>query len=230
MIILGLRPGGGHRRGHPPPSSAAPLWRYRHVASPGIQTLANDLRDNRNAATICLHVDRPGPLVTQKEDISRPCAFGCRSSSFGSGVSMASLTAIILTPCLFHIGRQACGRRGGRQEDQPDDVSRWIATVCRDLLPMFSASHVAGRGALGNLPFASSELSRRERRAGGNAQRFEELIASKWISCRCPDGQGDEQPLADMANLSVGDLTDKVSASRSCAPPGRNALGATVRW
>ena len=152
---------------------------------------------------------------------------------FGSGVTIGSLTAIILNLLFFHIGRAASPDVGhrGRQEDQPGQRERDGSRDLRvDVLPDVHDADMAGGARLGCPPLWVSvrpSFILRERRAGGNATGGRRLIASySDIVSLVLDGQGDEQSLADTANLSVGDLTDKEAEElRALASAYREKFG-----
>ena len=79
---------------------------FANVAVVGIQTLAKvDLRDNRNAVIVSTSIGM-ALLVTLKPGIVTVMPAWLQII-FGSGVTIGSLTAIILNLLFFHIGRAA---------------------------------------------------------------------------------------------------------------------------
>ena len=234
MIILGLLPkAAAIVAAIPSPViGGASLAMFANVAVVGIQTLAKvDLRDNRNAVIVSTSIGL-ALLVTLKPGIVSVMPSWLQII-FGSGVTIGSLTAIILNLLFFHIGRPASpdvavvdGKKINLDDVNAMDRDQFVATFSS----MFSAHTWPVERAWESRPFASvSELRSSFENAvlAATQQEAEELIASySDIVSLVLDGQGDEQSLADTANLSVGDLTDKEAEElRALASAYREKFG-----
>ena len=233
MIILGLLPkAAAIVAAIPSPViGGASLAMFANVV--GIQTLAKvDLRDNRNAVIVSTSIGLALLVTFRKEDILTAMPSWLQII-FGSGVTIGSLTAIILNILFFHIGRQASpdvavvdGKKINLDDVNAMDRDQFVATFSS----MFSAHTWPVERAWESRPFASvSELRSSFENAvlAATQQEAEELIASySDIVSLVLDGQGDEQSLADTANLSVGDLTDKEAEElRALASAYREKFG-----
>ena len=234
MIFLGLLPkAAAIVAAIPQPViGGASLAMFANVAVVGIQTLAKvDLRDNRNAVIVSTSIGL-ALLVTLKPGIVSVMPSWLQII-FGSGVTIGSLTAIILNLLFFHIGREASpdvavvdGKKINLDDINAMDRDQFVATFSS----MFSAHTWPVERAWESRPFASvSELRSSFENAvlAATQQEAEELIASySDIVSLVLDGQGDEQSLADTANLSVGDLTDKEAKElRALASAYREKFG-----
>ena len=235
MIILGLLPkAAAIVAAIPSPViGGASLAMFANVAVVGIQTLAKvDLRDNRNAVIVSTSIGLALLVTFRKEDILTAMPSWLQII-FGSGVTIGSLTAIILNILFFHIGRQASpdvavvdGKKINLDDVNAMDRDQFVATFSS----MFSAHTWPVERSWESRPFASvSELRSSFENAvlAATQQEAEELIASySDIVSLVLDGQGDEQSLADTANLSVGDLTDKEAEElRALASAYREKFG-----
>ena len=235
MIILGLLPkAAAIVAAIPSPViGGASLAMFANVAVVGIQTLAKvDLRDNRNAVIVSTSIGLALLVTFRKEDILTAMPSWLQII-FGSGVTIGSLTAIILNLLFFHIGRPASpdvavvdGKKINLDDVNAMDRDQFVATFSS----MFSAHTWPVERAWESRPFASvSELRSSFENAvlAATQQEAEELIASySDIVSLVLDGQGDEQSLADTANLSVGDLTDKEAEElRALASAYREKFG-----
>ena len=235
MIILGLLPkAAAIVAAIPSPViGGASLAMFANVAVVGIQTLAKvDLRDNRNAVIVSTSIGLALLVTFRKEDILTAMPSWLQII-FGSGVTIGSLTAIILNILFFHIGRPASpdvavvdGKKINLDDVNAMDRNQFVETFSS----MFSAHTWPVERAWESRPFASvSELRSSFENAvlAATQQEAEELIASySDIVSLVLDGQGDEQSLADTANLSVGDLTDKEAEElRALASAYREKFG-----
>ena len=235
MIILGLLPkAAAIVAAIPSPViGGASLAMFANVAVVGIQTLAKvDLRDNRNAVIVSTSIGLALLVTFRKEDILTAMPSWLQII-FGSGVTIGSLTAIILNLLFFHIGREASpdvavvdGKKINLDDINAMDRDQFVATFSS----MFSAHTWPVERAWESRPFASvSDLRSSFENAvlAATQQEAEELIASySDIVSLVLDGQGDEQSLADTANLSVGDLTDKEAEElRALASAYREKFG-----
>ena len=235
MIILGLLPkAAAIVAAIPSPViGGASLAMFANVAVVGIQTLAKvDLRDNRNAVIVSTSIGLALLVTFRKEDILTAMPSWLQII-FGSGVTIGSLTAIILNILFFHIGRQASpdvavvdGKKINLDDVNAMDRDQFVATFSS----MFSAHTWPVERAWESRPFASvSELrsSFEDAVLTASPEEAEELIASYTdVVSLVLDGAGDEQSLADTSNLSVGDLTDKEAEElRALAAAYREKFG-----
>ena len=230
MIILGLLPkAAAIVAAIPQPViGGASLAMFANVAVVGIQTLSKvDLRDNRNAVIVSTSIGL-ALLVTLKPGIVSVMPSWLQII-FGSGVTIGSLTAIILNLLFFHIGRPASpdvavvdGKKINLDDVNAMDRPTFVSTFSK----MFTTQTWPAERAWEARPFASvSELrsSFEDAVLSATPQEAEELIASYAdIVSLVLDGQGDEQALADTSNLSIGELTDKEAEEL-------RALGAAYR-
>lgn len=163
MIILGLLPkAAAIVAAIPSPViGGASLAMFANVAVVGIQTLAKvDLRDNRNAVIVSTSIGL-ALLVTLKPGIVSVMPSWLQII-FGSGVTIGSLTAIILNILFFHIGRQASpdvavvdGKKINLDDVNAMDRDQFVATFSS----MFSSHTWPVERAWESRPFASvSEL------------------------------------------------------------------------
>ena len=216
MIFLGLLPkAGAIVAAIPQPViGGASLAMFANVAVVGIQTLSKvDLRDNRNAVIVSTSIGLALLVTFRKEDILTAMPSWLQII-FGSGVTIGSLTAIILNLLFFHIGRQASpdvavvdGKKINLDDVNAMDRDQFVATFSS----MFSAHTWPVERAWESRPFASvSELrsSFEDAVLAASPEEAEELIASYTdIVSLVLDGAGDEQASTDTSNLSVGEVT-----------------------
>ena len=234
MIILGLLPKAAAIVASIPQPviGGASLAMFANVAVVGIQTLAKvDLRDNRNAVIVSTSIGM-ALLVTLKPGIVTVMPAWLQII-FGSGVTIGSLTAIILNLLFFHIGRPVSpdvavvdGKKINLDDVNAMDRETFVSTFSQ----MFTTQTWPAERAWDARPFGSvSDLRSSFENVvlAATQQEAEELIASySDIVSLVLDGQGDEQSLADTANLSVGDLTDKEAEElRALASTYREKFG-----
>ena len=217
MIILGLLPkAAAIVAAIPQPViGGASLAMFANVAVVGIQTLSKvDLRDTRNAIIVSTSIGL-ALLVTLKPGIVSVMPSWLQII-FGSGVTIGSLTAIILNLLFFHVGRQASpdvavvdGKKINLDDVNAMDRSEFVSTFS----VMFSQHTWPVERAWESRPFASvSELrsSFEDAVLTATPDEAEELIASYTdVVSLVLDGQGDEQSSSDLSALSVGDVTDE---------------------
>ena len=234
MIILGLLPKAAVIVASIPQPviGGASLAMFANVAVVGIQTLAKvDLRDNRNAVIVSTSIGM-ALLVTLKPGIVTVMPAWLQII-FGSGVTIGSLTAIILNLLFFHIGRPASpdvAVMDGKKINLDDVNAMDRETFVSMFSQMFTTQTWPAERAWDARPFGSvSDLRSSFENVvlAATQQEAEELIASySDIVSLVLDGQGDEQSLADTANLSVGDLTDKEAEElRALASAYREKFG-----
>ena len=216
MIVLGLLPkAAAFVAAIPPPViGGASLAMFANVAVVGIQTLSKvDLRDNRNAVIVSTSIALALLVTFRRDDIVNAMPSWLQII-FGSGVTIGSLTAIILNILFFHIGRQASpdvavvdGKKINLDDVNAMDRDQFVATFSS----MFSAHTWPVERAWESRPFASvSELrsSFEDAVLAASPEEAEELIASYTdIVSLVLDGAGDEQASTDTSNLSVGEVT-----------------------
>ena len=235
MIILGLLPkAAAIVAAIPSPViGGASLAMFANVAVVGIQTLAKvDLRDNRNAVIVSTSIGLALLVTFRKEDILTAMPSWLQII-FGSGVTIGSLTAIILNLLFFHIGRPTSpdvavvdGKKINLDDVNAMDRQAFVSAFSK----MFTTKTWPAERAWEARPFASvSELrsSFEDAVLSATPQEAEELIASYAdIVSLVLDGQGDEQSLADTSNLSIGELTDKEAEElRTLATAYRTKFG-----
>ena len=234
MIILGLLPkAAAIVAAIPSPViGGASLAMFANVAVVGIQTLAKvDLRDNRNAVIVSTSIGL-ALLVTLKPGIVSVMPSWLQII-FGSGVTIGSLTAIILNILFFHIGRQASpdvavvdGKKINLDDVNAMDRDQFVATFSS----MFSSHTWPVERAWESRPFASvSELrsSFEDAVLAANPEEAEELIASYTdIVSLVLDGAGDEQASSDTSSLSVGEVSsEEAEELRALAAAYREKFG-----
>ena len=216
MIILGLLPkAAAIVAAIPQPViGGASLAMFANVAVVGIQTLAKvDLRDNRNAVIVSTSIGLALLVTFRRADILSAMPSWLQII-FGSGVTIGSLTAIILNILFFHIGRQASpdvavvdGKKINLDDVNAMDRDQFVATFSS----MFSSHTWPVERAWESRPFASvSELrsSFEDAVLAASPEEAEELIASYTdVVSLILDGAGDEQASSDTSSLSVGDVT-----------------------
>ena len=235
MIILGLLPkAAAIVAAIPSPViGGASLAMFANVAVVGIQTLAKvDLRDNRNAVIVSTSIGLALLVTFRKEDIVTAMPSWLQII-FGSGVTIGSLTAIILNLLFFHIGRQASpdvavvdGKKINLDDVNAMDRDQFVATFSS----MFSSHTWPVERAWESRPFASvSELrsSFEDAVLAASPEEAEELIASYTdVVSLILDGAGDEQASTDTSNLSVGEVTpEEAEELRALAAAYREKFG-----
>ena len=217
MIILGVLPkAAAIVAAIPQPViGGASLAMFANVAVVGIQTLSKvDLRDNRNAVIVSTSIGL-ALLVTLKPGIVTVMPSWLQII-FGSGVTIGSLTAIILNLLFFHIGRPTSpdvavvdGRKINLDDVNAMDRDQFVATFSS----MFSSHTWPVERAWESRPFASvSELrsSFEDAVLSASPEEAEELIASYTdVVSLVLDGAGDEQASLDTSSLSVGEVSSE---------------------
>ena len=234
MIFLGLLPkAAAIVAAIPQPViGGASLAMFANVAVVGIQTLAKvDLRDNRNAVIVSTSIGL-ALLVTLKPGIVSVMPSWLQII-FGSGVTIGSLTAIILNLLFFHIGRPASpdvavvdGKKINLDDINAMDRDQFVATFSS----MFSAHTWPVERAWESRPFASvSELrsSFEDAVLAASPEEAEELIASYTdVVSLVLDGAGDEQASSDTSSLSVGEVSsEEAEELRALAAAYREKFG-----
>ena len=235
MIFLGLLPkAAAIVAAIPQPViGGASLAMFANVAVVGIQTLAKvDLRDNRNAVIVSTSIGLALLVTFRRADILSAMPSWLQII-FGSGVTIGSLTAIILNILFFHIGRQASpdvavvdGKKINLDDVNAMDRDQFVTTFSS----MFSSHTWPVERAWESRPFASvSELrsSFEDAVLAASPEEAEELIASYTdVVSLVLDGAGDEQASTDTSSLSVGDVTpEEAEELRALAAAYREKFG-----
>ena len=235
MIILGLLPkAAAIVAAIPSPViGGASLAMFANVAVVGIQTLSKvDLRDSRNAVIVSTSIGLALLVTFRRADIVAAMPSWLQII-FGSGVTIGSLTAIILNLLFFHIGRQASpdvavvdGKKINLDDVNAMDRDQFVATFSS----MFSSHTWPVERAWESRPFASvSELrsSFEDAVLSASPEEAEELIASYTdVVSLILDGAGDEQARSDTSSLSVGEVsTEEAEELRALAAAYREKFG-----
>jgi len=235
MIILGLLPkAAAIVAAIPSPViGGASLAMFANVAVVGIQTLSKvDLRDSRNAVIVSTSIGLALLVTFRRADIVAAMPSWLQII-FGSGVTIGSLTAIILNLLFFHIGRPASpdvavvnGKKINLDDVNAMDRDQFVATFSS----MFSLHTWPVERAWESRPFASvSELrsSFEDAVLAASPEEAEELIASYTdVVSLVLDGAGDEQASTDTSSLSVGDVTpEEAEELRALAAAYREKFG-----
>ena len=235
MIVLGLLPkAAAIVAAIPQPViGGASLAMFANVAVVGIQTLAKvDLRDNRNAVIVSTSIGLALLVTFRRADILSAMPSWLQII-FGSGVTIGSLTAIILNILFFHIGRQASpdvavvdGKKINLDDVNAMDRDQFVATFSS----MFSSHTWPVERAWESRPFASvSELrsSFEDAVLAASPEEAEELIASYTdVVSLVLDGAGDEQASSDTSSLSVGEVSsEEAEELRALAAAYREKFG-----
>ena len=235
MIILGLLPkAAAIVAAIPSPViGGASLAMFANVAVVGIQTLSKvDLRDSRNAVIVSTSIGLALLVTFRRADIVAAMPSWLQII-FGSGVTIGSLTAIILNLLFFHIGRPASpdvavvdGKKINLDDINAMDRDQFVATFSS----MFSAHTWPVERAWESRPFASvSELrsSFEDAVLAASPEEAEELIASYTdVVSLILDGAGDEQASTDTSSLSVGEVSsEEAEELRALAAAYREKFG-----
>ena len=216
MIVLGVLPkAGAVVAAIPQPViGGASLAMFASVAVVGIQTLSKaDMRDNRNAVIVSTSVGL-AMLVTLQPSIAEAMPPWLRIL-FGSGVTIGSLTAVVLNVVFFHIGRPtsaAVALVGGRSVTLDE-----VGAMGRDeFVSVFSRLHEAhtwpAERAWEHRPFASVEELRRafeDEVLAASPDEQEALIGAYTdiVDLLLTDC-GDERARLDTASMALGEFDD----------------------
>lgn len=224
MIVLGVLPkAGAVVAAIPTPViGGASLVMFANVAVVGLQTLAKvDLHDNRNATIVSTSIGL-ALLVTFKPDMATMVP-DWLAILFGSGVTIGSITAIVLNLLFFHVGRQAGpdvavvkGRAVSLEEVNAMDQ----ATFVEAFGSMYVGATWPAERVAGQRPFTSTAELR---------QAFEDVVLTAspteqealmagytdivdlLLSQEVAPG-GDQQAHMDTASLALGELDDAQAA------------------
>lgn len=216
MIILGLLPkAGAVVAAIPTPViGGASLTMFASVAVVGIQTLGKvDMRDNRNAVIVSTSMGL-ALLVTFKPDLAAAMP-SWLAILFGSGVTLGSITAIVLNIVFFHLG-------SGRSDDvtvvggRPVEL-RQVGEMDREaFVETFRDLHVGvdwpAERAWERRPFATTADLRHafeEAVLTASPQQQEELIAAyEPITDLVLSPSPERQAGLDTAGLALGSFDD----------------------
>lgn len=199
MLLLGMLPkAGAVVAAIPGPViGGASLAMFASVAVVGIQTLAKvDLKDNRNAVIVSTSLGL-ALLVTFKPEVSASMPAWLQIL-FGSGVTIGSLTAIILNVVFFHLGRAdsadvalVAGRTVSLEQVNAMGRQEFVEA----LSPLFTGATWPAERAWEQRPFASTSALR---------QAFEDVV----LSASAPEQESLVQGYRDIAELLVPSSAD----------------------
>lgn len=219
MIALGLLPkAGAVVAGIPHPVlGGAALAMFATVAVVGIQTLARvDFHDHRNVVIVGTSVGL-AMLVTAQPDVATAVP-GWAQIVFGSGITLGSLTAIVLNVAFHHVGRgrgpavAGAPGAGAVRLEQVNRMSRdeFVATFGR----LFQgSSDIVGR-AYDRRPFVDTSNLRaafQEALFSAPAQEQSALMAAypDLGADRVADGEEGEDSARDQASAGLTRLADE---------------------
>ena len=222
MILLGLLPkAGAVVAAIPSPViGGASLAMFASVAVVGIQTLAKvDMHDNRNAVIVSSSIGL-ALLVTFKPDLAGMMP-SWLAILFGSGVTIGSITAVVLNLMFFHVGRQSGpdvarvdGRAVSLEEVNAMDREQFVAA----LSPMHAGATWPAERVWERIPFESTaELREAFQDVVLSADGVEQaaLTAGYRDIVDLMLGQGaedDPQAGLDTASLALGEFNDAEAA------------------
>ncbi|WP_366180160.1 solute carrier family 23 protein [Actinomyces timonensis] len=222
MILLGLLPkAGAVVAAIPAPViGGASLAMFASVAVVGIQTLSKvDMHDNRNAVIVSSSIGL-ALLVTFKPDLAGMMP-SWLAILFGSGVTIGSITAVVLNLLFFHVGRQT-GPDVARVDGRPVNLEEVNAMDRERFVTVFSPMHAGvtwpAERVWEGIPFESTARLR---------EAFQDVVLSAsgveqaTLTANYRDivdlilGQGaedDPQAGLDTASLALGEFNDAEAA------------------
>ncbi len=216
MIVIGLIPKAGAIVASIPLSvlGGAALAMFATVAVVGFQTLSRvDFNDHRNVVIVATSIGL-AVLVTVKPDLYTVVPGGRWSAMiFNSGITLGSITAILLNLIFFHVGKSfgpaVAGTPGGGvvRLDQVNTMSS--EEFASTFSGLFQGSPWAVERAYQQRPFADTQdLRLAFQEAMFSASREEQTALLQSY----PDlGQGPAGPesVRDQADLGLGNLHDE---------------------
>jgi OHCU decarboxylase len=218
MIILGLLPkAAAIVAGIPHPVlGGAALAMFATVAVVGIQTLTRvDFHDHRNVVIVATSLGL-AMYVTAQPDVAKAVPDWAQII-FGSGITLGSITAILLNLVFFHIGKSrgpaVAGTPGAAiRLDQVNSMSRdeFVTTFSR----LFQGPHWVVERAYDQRPFRDTQDLRRafqEALFAATTEEQAQLIGSYPNLGAQSVAQGEEgaESLADQSALGLNRLADK---------------------
>lgn len=219
MIILGLLPkAAAIVAGIPHPVlGGAAIAMFATVAVVGIHTLSRvDFHDHRNVVIVGTSIGL-AMYVTAQPDVAKAVPqWG--QIILGSGITLGSLTAILLNLVFFHIGKSrgpaVAGTPGENlvRLEQVDAMSQdeFVATFGR----LFQGPHWVVERAYDQRPYSDTQDLRRafqEALFAATTEEQEQLIAGypNLGAQSVAVGEEGEESLADQASLGLNRLADK---------------------
>jgi uric acid transporter len=218
MIIVGLIPkAGAVVAGIPHPVlGGAALAMFATVAVVGIQTLSRvDFNDHRNVVIVATSLGL-AMLVTAQPDVAKAVPAWAQII-LGSGITLGSITAIVLNIVFHHIGHgrgPAVANLPGHRQVRLEDVNRmsreeFVDTFAR----LFQGPTWVVENAYTQRPFADTHALRtafQEALFGATPEQQRELIASYPAlgSVAVAEGRAGEQSIVDQATAGLTRLTE----------------------
>jgi OHCU decarboxylase len=227
MIVIGLIPKAGAIAASIPASvlGGAALAMFATVAVVGIQVLGRvDFNDHRNVviaatsiglAMIITMVNRPATNTEPAEQIYQVVFGGGRwpEMFFNSGITLGSLTAIILNVVFFHVGKSfgpaVAGTPGkGVRLDQVNEMSQ--DEFAETFASLFQGARWAADGAYAQRPFADTTALRAAMQdalfSGSSVQQA--TLLSQFPDLGADDLEGSES-VRDQSSLGLDQLNDE---------------------
>jgi uric acid transporter len=218
MIILGLLPkAAAIVAGIPHPVlGGAALAMFATVAVVGFQTLSRvDFHDHRNVVIVATSVGL-AMYVTAEPDVAKAVP-GWAQIILGSGITLGSITAILLNLVFHHVGKNfgpaVAGTPGASiRLDQVNEMSR--DEFVRTFSGLFQGPDWVVERAYDLRPFADTHDLRRafqEALFAASTQEQEQLIASypELGATSVVTGEEGEESLADQSALGLNRLAEK---------------------
>ena len=219
MIVLGLLPkAAAIVAGIPHPVlGGAALAMFATVAVVGIHTLSRvDFHDHRNVVIVATSIGL-AMYVTAQPDVAKAVPQWAQII-LGSGITLGSITAIVLNLVFFHIGRSRGPAVAGTPGDnlvrleQVNAMSRdeFVATFAR----LFQGPHWVVERAYDQRPFTDTQDLRRafqEALFAATTEEQDQLIAGypNLGAQTVAVGEEGEESLADQSVLGLNRLADK---------------------
>jgi OHCU decarboxylase len=222
MILIGMVPkAGAIVAGIPSPVlGGAALAMFATVAVVGVQTLSRvDFHDHRNVVIVASSVGL-ALLVTAQPELAKAVP-GWAEVIFGSGITLGSLTAILLNVVFHHIGKDygpavaGTPGAGSVRLDQVDRMSReeFVDTFSR----LFQGPTWVVERAYDRRPFAdTAELRAAFQEALFSGTRDEQLDLMAFYpdlgADRVADGEAGEDSTRDQSSAGLTRLTEDEGA------------------
>jgi uric acid transporter len=218
MIVLGLLPkAAAIVAGIPHPVlGGAALAMFATVAVVGFQTLSRvDFHDHRNVVIVATSVGL-AMYVTAQPDVAKAVPEWAQII-LGSGITLGSITAIVLNLVFHHVGKDfgpaVAGTPGASiRLDQVNDMSR--EEFVRTFAGLFQGPDSVVERAYGQRPFSDSHDLRcafQEALFAATTEEQEQLISSYPDLGAASVATGEEGPasLADQSTLGLNRLAEK---------------------
>jgi uric acid transporter len=216
MIVIGVIPKAGAVVANVPLSvlGGAALAMFATVAVVGFQTLSRvDFNDHRNVVIVATSIGL-AVLVTVKSDLYTVVPGGRWSEMlFNSGITLGSITAIVLNLIFFHVGKSygpaVAGTPGGGivRLDQVNAMSRDEFT--RTFSGLFQGSQWAVERAYEQRPFADTHDLRLAFQEAMFAATPEEQMSLLQSYPDLGEGPAGPESERDQSPLGLGNLHDQ---------------------